>query len=72
MVGLDFFKKNYLDKNLIGNLQASEKFLKYQYESFEKHYQEFMLLTQNGRIPSKDEILSGFSFIGFRRSKSLC
>lgn len=38
-------KKNYLDRNLLVNLQQSEKFLKSQYEIFQQRYQEYMILN---------------------------
>lgn len=38
-------KKTYLDRNLLLNLQESEKFLKNQYETFQQRYREFMLLN---------------------------
>jgi hypothetical protein len=40
-----FFGKGYLDPNLLRNLQQTEKFLKMQYEAFNQHYGDYMLLS---------------------------
>lgn len=39
------FGKTYLDPNLLRNLQQTEKFLKMQYEAFNRHYGDYMLLS---------------------------
>ncbi len=39
------FHRNFLDPSLLKNLYQSEKFLKIQYEAFQRHYQEYMALS---------------------------
>ena len=38
-------RDSYLDRNLLQNLNKTEKYLKLQYEAFQQNYQEFMLLN---------------------------
>lgn len=39
------FRENFLDRNLLLNLQQTEKFLKGRYDTFQQHYNEYTLLS---------------------------
>ncbi len=43
--GWQFFGKTYLDRDLLRNLEKSERFLKDHYDAFNQHYHEYMDLS---------------------------